>query len=147
MDPGILPAVSGLIGSLVGGVPTFAASWLTQREQVRAQTLVQRAMQREALYAEFVIEASRRIADAWSHRPKNPEVIARLYSAVERMRLISSDTVVSAAEKVLRRIMDTYAAPDRTFNELRAYVKAEKDYDPLRDFSEVCRLELGALRD
>lgn len=147
MDPGILPAVSALIGSLVGGVSTFAASWFTQRGQARTQTLVQRAMQREALYAEFIIEASRRIADAWSHQAKNPEVIAGLYSAVERMRLTSSDTVVSTAEKVLRHIMDAYAAPDRTYDDLRMYIKAEEDYDPLRDFSAACRLELRALRD
>lgn len=147
MDPGILPAVSGLIGSLVGGVSTFAASWLTQRGQVRTQTFVQRAMQRETLYAEFIIEASRRIADAWSHQAGSPEVIAGLYSALERMRLTSSDAVVSAAEKVLRHVMDAYAAPDKTFDELRAYIKAEEDYDPLRDFSAACRLELSALRN
>src|SRR5258708_7457360 len=147
MDPGILPALSGLIGSLVGGVSTFAASWLTQRQQSRAHTLVQRAMQREALYAEFIIEASKRIADAWSHQAKSPEVIAELYSAVERMRLASSDAVVNAADEVLRHVIDAYAAPDQTYDELRAYVKTKEDYDPLKDFSTACRLELSALRE
>jgi hypothetical protein len=147
MDPGILPAVSGLIGSLVGGISTFAASWLTQRGQVRTQTLVQRAMQRETLYAEFIIEASRRVVDAWSHQAESPAVVAGLYSAVERMRLISSNEIVDAAEKVLRNVIDAYAAPDKTFEEMRAYIKAEADYDPLREFSRICRSELTALRD
>ena len=52
MDPAILSATAGLIGSVVGGVSTFAASWLTQRGQLRLQTLVQQAAKREALYAD-----------------------------------------------------------------------------------------------
>ena len=40
MDPAILPAISGLIGSLIGGASTFAASWHTQRRQLRMHMLV-----------------------------------------------------------------------------------------------------------
>jgi hypothetical protein len=36
MDPAILSATAALVGSLVGGVSTFAAYWLTQRVQIRA---------------------------------------------------------------------------------------------------------------
>ena len=46
-------------------------------------------MKREALYAEFIKEASKRRAEAWSHQAESPEVIAGLYSGVERMRLFS----------------------------------------------------------
>ena len=68
MDPAILSATAGLVGSLVGGVSTFAASWLTQRGQLRTQTLIQEAVKHEALYGEFIIEASKRVSDAWSHQ-------------------------------------------------------------------------------
>ena len=95
MDPAILSATAGLIGSLVGGVSTFAASWLTQRGQLRLQTLVQQAVKREALYAEFIAEASKRVAEAWSHQAESPEAIAGLYAAVERMRLTSSTEVIA----------------------------------------------------
>ena len=78
MDSAVLSATSGLIGSLVVGVSTFAASCLTTRTQYRAQTLVQRAVKREALYAEYVAEATSRLANAWSHQAAGPEVIARL---------------------------------------------------------------------
>jgi hypothetical protein len=57
MDPAILSATAALVGSLVGGVSTFAAYWLTQRVQLRAQSLMKRHAEREALYAEFIIEA------------------------------------------------------------------------------------------
>jgi hypothetical protein len=52
MDPAILSATAALVGSLVGGVSTFATYWLTQRVQLRAQSLMKRHAEREALYAE-----------------------------------------------------------------------------------------------
>jgi hypothetical protein len=58
-----LPPVSALIGSLVGGVSTFAASRFTQRGQVRTQTVVQRAMLREALFLPVEIEPCYRSRD------------------------------------------------------------------------------------
>lgn len=146
MDPAILSATSALVGSLVGGVSTFAASWLTQRGQLRMHTLVQQAVKREGLYAEFIVEASRRLADAWSHQAESPEVVAGLYSAIERMRLTSSAEVIDAAEQVIRRVLSAYAAPDATIEELRERILNDEFPDPLRDFSEACRMELRALR-
>jgi hypothetical protein len=146
MDPAILPATAGLLGSLVGGVSTFAASWLTQRGQLRLQTLVQQATKREALYAEFIVEASKRVAEAWSHQAENPEAFAGLYSAIERMRLTSSAEVISAAEAVITEIAEAYAAPDLTFDDLRRSLRGGEFRDPLRKFSEVCRAELHAVR-
>jgi len=67
MDPAILSATSALFGSLIGGASTLAASWLTQRGQLRVQALVHEAAKREALYAEFICEASKRLTEAWSH--------------------------------------------------------------------------------
>jgi len=144
MDSAILSATAGLLGSLVGGLSTFAASWFTTRNQYRAQTLVQQAVRREALYAEFVAEAAGRMADAWSHEAVGPEVIAALWSTVARMRLTSSQPVVSAAETVVRNVIEAYAAPNRTFNDLRqrAQAQARAFQDPLREFSETCRAEL-----
>jgi len=49
MDAAILPAVAALVGSLVGGTSTLAASWLTQRGRFRAEALVYDARKREAL--------------------------------------------------------------------------------------------------
>lgn len=44
MEPAILSAASALTGSLIGGVSTLTASWLTQRRQFRAQALVHEAV-------------------------------------------------------------------------------------------------------
>jgi hypothetical protein len=54
MDPAMLSATAALIGSIIGGVSTFSASWLTQHRQVRINLLLQEAAKREKLYAEFV---------------------------------------------------------------------------------------------
>jgi hypothetical protein len=135
MDHALLSAAAALVGSLIGGVSTFAAYWLTQRVQIRNQRMLQ-AVTRETLYAEFILEASRRLADAWSHHAEGPQVVANLYSAIQRMRLTSSRAVVSAAERVMHNVLDAYAEPDKNFDELR------QPYDAmtaawLNEFSEV----------
>ena len=142
MDPAILSATAALVGSLVGGVSTFAAYWLTQRLQIRAQVLMKRHAEREALYAEFIVEASKRFADAWSH-----QAVAGLYSAIERMRLTSSDTVIVAAEGVMFDILKAYAQPDKSFDDLRRSIRGDQFPNKLRVFSEACKNELRALTE
>jgi hypothetical protein len=146
MDPAILSAASALAGSLIGGVSTLTASWLSQRGQFRAQALVHEAVKRETLYAEFIIEASKRLTEAWSRQAESPEVIAGLYSALDRMRLTSSTEVIRVAEQVVRQVLEAYAEANKSFDELRELVRKEDEFDPLRNFAEACRTELRALR-
>ena len=110
------------------------------------QTLVQQAAKREALYADFIIEATKRVAEAWSHQAGTPDTFAGLYSALERMRLTSSAEVISAAEAVIAEIAEAYAAPDLTFEDLRRSLRGGEFRDPLAKFSEACRAELHAVR-
>jgi hypothetical protein len=145
MDPAILTVSAAFFGLLVGGASTLAAFWLNQRGQLRAQVLVHEAVKREALYAKFIIEASRRLTEARSHQDESPEVLAGLYSAVLRMRLTSSSEVIRVAENVLRNVIEAYTAPDQTFDELRERVGDEDEHDPLREFREACRVELRSL--
>jgi hypothetical protein len=146
MDPAILSAASALTGSLIGGVSTLTASWLSQRGQFRAQALVHEAVKRETLYAEFIIEASKRLTEAWSRQAESPEVIAGLYSALDRMRLTSSTEAIRVAEQVVRQVLEAYAEANKSFDELRGLVRKEDEFDPLREFAEACRTELRALR-
>jgi hypothetical protein len=93
------------------------------------------------------MEASGRLTDAWAHQAESPEVVAGLYSLVQRMRLTSSDEVIRVADQVTRLVIQAYAAPDKTFDELRAHIAAEAaQWDPLREFAEACRVELLSLR-
>jgi hypothetical protein len=107
---------------------------------------VHEAAKREILYAEFITEASRRLAQAWTHHAEDPKVVAGLYSAVQRMRLASSDDVIRLADRVIQQVVEAYAAPDRTFDELRERVGGDEPPDALKDFGEACRVELRSLR-
>ena len=146
MEPAIISASSALAGSLIGGFSSLAASWLTQREQLRAQMHLQKAMKREELYTEFIIEASKRFVEAWDHQAEGPDVVAGLYSTLARMRLTSPAEIVRLGEDVARRLVEAYIAPKKTFDELQELIKQEDFTDPLKEFSEACRLELHALR-
>jgi hypothetical protein len=148
MDSAVLSATSALIGSLMGGFSTFCASWLTQRRQLRSHLLLQQAEKRETLYAQFIMEAARRLTDAWSKQPNEPDVLAELYAAIERMRLISSNTVIEASEHVLRRVVEAYADPNRTFDDLRKGLMGGDIHpdNPLKEFTDACKAELRAFR-
>ncbi len=96
----------------------------------------------EELYKNFVEEASRFYADSLVHETADVSQLIRLYAMISRMRVLSSPKTVENAERVARMIVDTYLAPNKTFPQLRDMVNRGA-LDPLRDFSEVCREELG----
>jgi hypothetical protein len=141
MDPAILSATSGLLGSLIGALSSLAGSWLNQQGQLRTQLHAQDAAKREALYVDFIVEASKRLAEAVTHQTEDPAVIVGLYSAVERMRLVSSREVIHAAEELVREVAKAYESPNLTFEQLREKRRAGIR-DPLKDFGEACRMEL-----
>jgi hypothetical protein len=144
MDSTILSVTAALVGSLIGSVSTFAAYWLAQRVQIRAQVLMKRHA-REALYAEFIIEAAKRFADAWSHHAESPEVV-QVFSPRSTMRLTSSDAVIVAAERVMLNILEAYAQPDKSFDDLRGR-HGDQFPNRLGEFSEACKNELRALTE
>ena len=145
MDTAILSASAGLIGSLIGGVSTFAASWITQHKLLGTQTRMHHAERRQKLYSEFIIEATRCLTEAWSHQAEGPEVISNLYSLIERMRLVSSSGVVKCAEDVMHEVIASYAEPNRTFDELRQRLQQRsEEHDQLREFTEACRKDLSS---
>jgi hypothetical protein len=146
MEPAILTAASGLIGSLVGAASSVATTWLSQRGQLRTQCRAQEAAKREALYAEFIAEVCKRLGDAISHHADGPEVMVGLYAAIGQMRLMSSCDVVRAAENLVRLVIDTYAGPNLTFEDLRERLVRGEANDPLEEFGEACRVELEILR-
>jgi len=67
MDAAYLSACAALAGSAVGGFTSFAASWQSQRVQVRAQQLSYDKSRRQELYRDFINEASRLHADSLVH--------------------------------------------------------------------------------
>jgi hypothetical protein len=95
--------------------------------------------QREELYRNFIEEASRLYADALVNDKSEISKMVNLYAFMARMRILSSDAVIEAAEKAGRVILETYLSPNRTFVDLPELIA---EIDPLRDFSEACSREL-----
>jgi hypothetical protein len=59
MDAAYVSAFAALGGALIGGLTSFATSWITQQTQARAQQLEHKLTRREELYKDFIEEASR----------------------------------------------------------------------------------------
>ena len=93
---------------------------------------------------DFIIAASKTYGDAIvNSEPKMPEIVD-LYSMVSRMRVLSMPRSVVCADNVMRSILDTYFAPNRTIADIREIVKNGGGVDPLKDFAEAAREELHA---
>jgi len=145
MDTTLITAMSGVLGSLVGGSATVATAWLTQKTLTRRELNVRDMRQREKLYADFIGECARLLIDAFTHKLEDPEKLLPLYALTNRVRLTASQPVVAEAERLLARITEQYFSRNLTVEEMRQLARSQ-DADPLRTFGEACRAELKSIR-
>jgi hypothetical protein len=141
MDPAYFSAFAALAGSTIGGLTSLTASWLTQHVQFRAQQRASNLSRREELYKNFIEEASRWYADAFTHDTAEVANLVNLYALVSRMRILSSPRIVENADRVVRVIIETYLAPNKTFRDVKEILDNDA-MNPLREFSNACREEL-----
>jgi hypothetical protein len=134
-----IPAIASFSGSASGTLASIVTGWVTQRRKDRVRHTLRATYQLEELYKDFIEEASRLYADALVNDKSEISKLVDLYSLIARMKILSSDAVIEAAEKAAHLIIQTYLAPNRTFVDLPALIN---EMDPLRDFSEACRREL-----
>jgi hypothetical protein len=143
MDAAYISALAALAGTAIGGLTSFATSWMTQQAQARAQRLAAERDARAALFGRFLDEGAKLYSDALQNRQEDMTRLMSIYALTNRIRLISTPQVVEAADTVCRIIVDAYLAPNITMEEMRDNWIG-KHVDPLRDFSEACRQELQA---
>jgi hypothetical protein len=147
MDSTLISAVAALGGASIGGAMSFLGSWIVQKRQVRAQSLVQGRLRRQDLYKEFVQKASKCFAHALQQEKPDVASLVDLYEEINRMRILSSPQVLAEAEQVIGRIIDTLSKPAVTFTNAKLREVFETgSADVLRNFSESCRTEFDALR-
>ena len=144
MDVAYISALAALSGSVVGGMTAGLTTWLSQRAQVRAGQLAREMSRRDDLYKDFILAASKAYGDALLNSEPQIQEILALYAMVSRMRLMSLPRTLACAEKVMDKTLATYFAPNKTIRELHELTKAGVMFDPLKDFSEAARDELGA---
>jgi hypothetical protein len=144
MDAAYISALSALAGSVVGGLTSGITTLMSQRAQARAGRFAHDMSRREDLYKDFIVAASQAYGNAIvSNEPQIQELVA-LYAMISRMRVLSRPQTVECADRIMRAIIDTYFAPNRTMLELHDLIKNGTGLDLLRDFSEAAREELRA---
>ena len=146
VDSSVVTAAAAALGSLVGASASIATTWITQRTQSLRANMEWKLREREALYKEFITEASRLAIDATTHSMERPDQVMTLYGILSCIRLVSGEEVVRQGEACCRRIIELYGQPNLTTDELRAAVAAKEvgELDPLKEFSDACRDELLA---
>jgi hypothetical protein len=142
VDTAYLSALSALGGATIGGLASFGSSWLTQRTQLRFSQHEAVKAKREALYAEFVDEASRLYGDALGHQKDEVADLVKIYALIGRIRRVSPRPVITAAERIMDAISQTYLGPNRTLHEvMEDFHRGGSDF--LAEFGEACRQDLG----
>ena len=141
MDSALLTAVAAAGGSLVGAAATIVTTWITQRTQMVHAEREARLRERQTLYSEFITEASRLAIEALSHSLEKPDTFVTLYGILSRIRLVSADPILDAAEACCRQLVGLYAKPNMTVEQIRLAFERDR-LDPIRDFSVACRKEL-----
>ena len=139
MDAAYISALAALSGSIIGGMTSLGASWVSQNAQARVQQLLEDKRRRQELYKAFIEEALKLYGDALMSDDAEVSKFVGLYVMLSRMRVLSSQPVVEAAEKVIHTIADTYFQPNQTLRDLRT---KGREIDILRHFSEACRVDL-----
>ena len=141
MDANLITALAGVLGSLSGASAAIATTWISQKSQTIRERGKSETRKRETLYGEFIMEASQQLANAFDHSLDKPETLVKLSAILGRIRLVSSDAVLSAAEECCDRVVDLYAKPNRTVAEIFATLHSG-EFEALKHFSDACRVEL-----
>jgi hypothetical protein len=146
MDLTWVSALSGVLGSLVGGSVTFATALVTQKTVSKRELIREEMNKRQALYKEFIDACAKRLLDAFAHQLETPEPMLSVYALLSHIRLTASKPVLLEAERLLARIAEQYFSEPLTVAEVRLLARSQ-GADPLRAFGEACRAELAQLRE
>ena len=140
MNSGYITAFAALGGAALGGLTSFATSWTTLRVQMKAQRSETSKSKRQDIYKAFIDDAAKSYGDALIHNKLETTGLIDLHALVSRMRVVSSQTVIESAIKVVKVITDTYNQPNKTPEEIEAMIN-DGSVDILLSFSEACREE------
>jgi hypothetical protein len=141
MDANLITALAGVLGSVSGASAAIATTWISQKSQTTRERAKSETRKRETLYGDFITEGSQRLADAFDHSLDKPETLVKLYAILGRIRLVSSDAVLSAAEECLDHVVKMYAEPNRTMDQLFTTLR-DGEVEVFKHFSDACRVEL-----
>jgi hypothetical protein len=140
MDSAYISALAALAGSSIGGLATFATTWLNQSYQHKIQRHSNERARREKLFGDFMHEAASAYSDAMVNKLENSTGLVNLYSLKSRMSLFSGEDVLQEAERVLQVIIDRYYVDEIKYSNMNP--STVKEFDILRDFTRACKKEI-----
>jgi hypothetical protein len=140
-----ISALAALSGSVVGGLTSLVATWVSPNAQARTQVFIEHRTRRQQLYQTFIEDASRLYAQALTSDRAEIGDLVSLYAMIARMRMLSTPAVVSHAEAVVGTIIDTVSEPAKTLRDLPTIMDSKR-IDPFRDFADACRRDLRRSR-
>ena len=150
IDPAVLSSAAGLAGALIGGGASLAVAVYTQRYQERLQRIAREVSKREAVSAEFMMNASNLLLNAYVQDKGKIALQGdeqRLVGLIHRMRLFASAAVVGEAEAVLQALIEILLKPGVGLGQLaRDALSRSPDPDPFLRFCRVCRDDLDKVR-
>ena len=94
IDPAYISAFAALVGTFVGGITSIATSWLGQQRQSKEQRRAREKTELQALYKQFIQEASKLYLDALEHNKTEISKLVDAYATLNRIRVQSSSKVV-----------------------------------------------------
>jgi hypothetical protein len=144
LNSGLIAGLAAVSGSIVGALGSVVGTWITTRHQDLRDLLAKKIVRREALYSDFIAESARLLVDALEHNIADPQKLIPAYALLSRIRLSSTSHVLERAEELIKIILTTYPQPNLTAEQIQ--FRAVNGEDPLRQFSNTCRMELDSLQ-
>lgn len=145
MDQAYISTISALSGTIIGGLTSFATSWLVQNAQARAARLAIERTKREDLYGRFLDTLSLLYSEALTSEKLDYFKLVNVFALKGRIMLLSTPPVVDSADRCVKTMVDLYMGPPMTPDAVRALMD-NREADIFRSFTEVCREELQRLR-
>jgi len=146
LETSLITAFAAILGTVAGGLSTFATTVYTARYGARRDLMLKNVASREELYSGFITEATSLFIDSLDKSLDKPETLLNLFATIGRIRLVSSDRVLEAAEKIGEQIYESYRRPAMTIEEVWQQLHQSDHVDQhLRDFTKACRDEREAM--
>src|SRR4030095_7043081 len=112
VDAAYISALAALAGSVIGGVTSLGASWLSQHAPARTQQVLGDKNRRQELYQAFTEEAMKLYGEALVSDDAEVSKFVKLYAMLSRMRVLSSLPVIETAENEIHSAAETYFGPN-----------------------------------
>jgi hypothetical protein len=140
LDPALVTGGAAVAGTLLGGLSSFATTYVTVRRQSHAERVLKDLERREDLYAKFNELGSDLTLDALEHTLDDPRKLIGIAALAGRIRLTSSAAVLAAAEAVIDHLIVTYQRPPVAPQDI---IRAgpREFMGPLTAFTQACRTE------